>query len=177
MMTIQTVCRFCDHECPVTVELDEANQPVRITHDRIREGFFCPGGVNALELMHNPKRVRTPLIAQTGADGKKSFRQASWEEALALTAEKLHAAFQQYGQESVVAIGGFNKPIHRAAYQRFCNVAGIINRVVTGNMCHMVQSVSAVHTFGTPLKPNLSKETKTIASIPPIPCVGTPALC
>lgn len=162
MMTIQTVCRFCDHECPVTVELDEANQPVRITHDRIREGFFCPGGVNALELMHNPKRVRTPLIAQTGADGKKSFRQASWEEALALTAEKLHAAFQQYGQESVVAIGGFNKPIHRAAYQRFCNVAGIINRVVTGNMCHMVQSVSAVHTFGTPLKPNLSKETKTI---------------
>ena len=161
-MDVKTVCRFCDHECPVTVELDAAGQPARLVHDRAKEGFFCPGGVNALELLHHPARLKTPLIAYKDAQGAKRFRPAGWDEALQRTADGLLESMERYGQESVLAVSGFNKPIHRAAYQRFCNVTGIINRVGSGNMCHWVQRISAVHTFGAALKPDVSERTRTI---------------
>ena len=160
-LKVETVCRFCDHECPVTVELDENQRPVKLVHERIREGFFCPGGVNALDFLHNPDRLKTPMIAHW-ENGEKCWRPASWEEALSLAACKLQESMERHGPESVVAVSGFNKPTHRAAYQRFCNVTGIINRVGSGNMCHWVQRMSAVHTFGTALKPNVTQATRTI---------------
>ena len=161
-MNQKTVCRFCDHECPVTVELAPDGEPVRLHHERAAEGFFCPGGVNALEMMHSPARIKTPLIAQRHEDGTRTFHPATWEEALDLTASRLLETAERFGPESIMAVSGFNKPLHRAAFQRFCNVTGIINRVGSGNMCHMVQNLGITHTFGTGLKPNVNKETRTI---------------
>ena len=161
-MKIQTVCRLCDHECPITVILDEERNPVKIMHDRIKDGFFCMGGLNILEMLYHPDRIKTPLIAEKGKDGEKYFRPASWEEALNLTAEKLKQSMQMYGQESVLAISGFNKPVSRAAYTRFCNVAGIINRVGSSVMCHMSQSISEKHSFGGPLKADINEKTRAI---------------
>ena len=96
------------------------------------------------------------------SDGTRTFHPATWEEALDLTASRLLETAERFGPESIMAVSGFNKPVHRAAFQRFCNVTGIINRVGSGNMCHMVQNLGITHTFGTGLKPNVNKETRTI---------------
>ncbi|NIV39230.1 MAG: molybdopterin-dependent oxidoreductase, partial [Anaerolineae bacterium] len=47
-----------------------------------------------------PDRLKKPLI-RTGKRGDGQYREASWDEALSLVAEKMQAIKKQYGPESV----------------------------------------------------------------------------
>lgn len=40
-MKIETVCRFCDQECPVTIELDEKNNPIKVKHEELKKVGFA----------------------------------------------------------------------------------------------------------------------------------------
>ncbi|MBI2939682.1 MAG: molybdopterin-dependent oxidoreductase [Chloroflexi bacterium] len=63
-------------------------------HPRNR-GKLCPKGAAQIATLYDPNRVTTPLIRtnEKGIPGK--WRQASWDEALTLVADRLKAALQK----------------------------------------------------------------------------------
>jgi anaerobic selenocysteine-containing dehydrogenase len=79
-------CPLCEATCGLEIKL-EGEEIVSIRGDQddvFSHGFICPKG-SALRALHeDPDRVRTPLIRD--GDG---FREATWDEAFALIAERL----------------------------------------------------------------------------------------
>ncbi len=161
MKTVVVPCRFCDHECPMEVSTDAGGFPRKLRPLRAKEGFWCPTGMNALEILHHPQRLRQPM-KRAGEKGEGKWQPVGWEEALEAMAARFSAALQEHGAESLLTIGGFNKPFSALMQGRFSNVLGIVNRAAAGNMCHFARSQSAVDTFGFPVKNQARPETKTI---------------
>ncbi|MCK5735468.1 MAG: molybdopterin-dependent oxidoreductase [Spirochaetaceae bacterium] len=65
----------------------------------------CLRGLRALDTISAPDRLKTPLI-RTGKRGSGDFREASWDEALDLSAGKLQKLKEQYGEESLLGLAG-----------------------------------------------------------------------
>src|SRR5436309_2886307 len=98
MAVSHRTCPFCEATCGLEVEYSDG----RVTkvrgdaQDVFSKGFLCPKGVALKELHEDPDRLRTPMIRQD--DG--SFREASWDEALGLIAEKLPAVLEAGGRDA-----------------------------------------------------------------------------
>jgi anaerobic selenocysteine-containing dehydrogenase len=79
-------CPLCEATCGLEIKL-EGEQIVSIRGDQndvFSHGFICPKG-SALRALHeDPDRVRTPLIRDAAG-----FREATWDEAFALIADRL----------------------------------------------------------------------------------------
>jgi anaerobic selenocysteine-containing dehydrogenase len=52
-------------------------------------GTLCPKGVAQIMAVYDPNRVKTPLVRTNGKGEPGTWRQASWDEALTLVAEKV----------------------------------------------------------------------------------------
>ena len=97
---VLTTCPYCGVGCGINLQvLDEkvvGSLPSR-THP-VSQGGLCIKGWNAHAFVHHEDRLKTPLIRdQKGGE----FRQASWDEALALVAEKLGAARAAHGADAI----------------------------------------------------------------------------
>jgi anaerobic selenocysteine-containing dehydrogenase len=112
MAVAYRTCPFCEATCGLEVEHSEG----RVTkvrgdaEDVFSKGFLCPKGVSLMELHHDPDRLRTPMIRRQ--DG--SFREAPWEEALGLIAEKLPAVLDAGGRDACAVYLG-NPSAHSLA--------------------------------------------------------------
>src|SRR5215208_1985958 len=112
MAVAYRTCPFCEATCGLEVTYAEG----RVTkvrgdeQDVFSKGFLCPKGVSLKELHDDPDRLRTPMIRQD--DG--SFREASWEEALALIAEKLPPILETGGRDACAVYLG-NPSAHSLA--------------------------------------------------------------
>jgi anaerobic selenocysteine-containing dehydrogenase len=112
MAVAHRTCPFCEATCGLEVEYSDG----RVTkvrgdaQDVFSKGFLCPKGVSLMELHDDPDRLRTPMIRQD--DG--SFREASWEEALGLIAEKLPAVLEAGGRDACAVYLG-NPSAHSLA--------------------------------------------------------------
>jgi thiosulfate reductase / polysulfide reductase chain A len=51
-------------------------------------GRLCPRGTGGVGMYYDEDRLKTPLIRVTAPDGKQTFREASWDEALDVVAQK-----------------------------------------------------------------------------------------
>src|SRR6478736_5951663 len=98
MAVAHRTCPFCEATCGLEVSYEDG----RITKvhgdpdDVFSKGFLCPKGVSLKELHDDPDRLRTPMIRND--DG--TFREASWDEALALVAEKLPPLLDAHGRDA-----------------------------------------------------------------------------
>ena len=112
MAVAHRTCPFCEATCGLEVEYSDG----RVTkvrgdaQDVFSKGFLCPKGVSLMELHDDPDRLRTPMIRQD--DG--SFREASWQEALGLIAEKLPAILEAGGRDACAVYLG-NPSAHSLA--------------------------------------------------------------
>ena len=130
---------FCGKDCggnacPLTATVEDGhvtrvrNNPAGGTWLKgCRRGFGLP-------LEHNaPDRILTPLI-RTGERGSGQFRQASWEEALTVTANKLSAIRDAYGPAAVMSWGsaGVTSAVHGTSglLNRFLNLFGGPTRLI-----------------------------------------------
>ena len=85
--TVSTTCPYCGVGCGIKMQISEANEIVAVEDDpdnRSSEGMLCVKGRFGTSYVHHPDRLTTPLINENG-----EFREASWDEALDLVAEKL----------------------------------------------------------------------------------------
>ncbi|WP_273785417.1 molybdopterin oxidoreductase family protein [Brucella intermedia] len=97
----------CPHDCPSTCALDVEILDER-TIGRVRgakdnsytAGVICAKVARYAERVHHPGRLKHPLV-RAGAKGEGQWKQASWEAALDLIAERFLKAEQDYGSASV----------------------------------------------------------------------------
>jgi anaerobic selenocysteine-containing dehydrogenase len=110
-----TVSTVCPLDCPDSCSLDVVVQDGRIvsidgsTENPITDGFICAKVRRFGERVYGPDRLRHPAIRK-GAKGSGTFVRASWDEALALVAERLADVREQWGGEAILpySYGGSN---------------------------------------------------------------------
>ena len=97
----------CPHDCPSTCALDvELLGPDRIGRvhgakdNSYTAGVVCAKVARYADRVHHPDRLLKPLV-RAGAKGEGAWKEASWEAALDLVAEKFDAAEAKYGSETV----------------------------------------------------------------------------
>ena len=118
---VDSVCPFCGVGCLVTynvkdnkiVSVDGRDGPAN--HSRL-----CVKGRFGFDYAHNPQRLVRPLIRKPGVakdpealrllnrntgDWSAVFREASWEEALSLTAGKLKGLRDTHGKKALAGFG------------------------------------------------------------------------
>ena len=83
-----TYCEVCFWKCAAWAYTDEENNIKKLIGNEIDPhcyGRLCPRGTGGVGMYSDTDRLKTPLI-RTKIDGKDTFREASWEEALTLVA-------------------------------------------------------------------------------------------
>ena len=97
----------CPHDCPSTcaldVELLDGNRIGRIHGDKANSytaGVICAKVARYADRIHHPDRLLKPLV-RAGAKGDGAWKEASWDAALDLVADKFIAAEQKLGSETV----------------------------------------------------------------------------
>ncbi|MEO3387678.1 molybdopterin oxidoreductase family protein [Mesorhizobium sp. CAU 1741] len=97
----------CPHDCPSTCALDVEvidGRTIGRVHgakgNAYTAGVICAKVARYSERIHHPERLKKPLV-RAGAKGEGKWKEASWEAALDLVAEKLIAAEEKHGSETV----------------------------------------------------------------------------
>lgn len=99
---VATYCEICFWKCGVVAKVID-NKVVKLEgnprHPHCR-GKLCGRGNGGLGLLYDPDRLKAPLI-RSGERGDGHYREATWDEALSLVAEKMGRLAEQYGPESM----------------------------------------------------------------------------
>ena len=102
-----THCSYCALQCALRMKVDkEKNRVVKVWGRRdfpTNRGLSCIKGQTAHQQIHHPDRLTRPLV-RDGQGGP--FREASWEEALDLTARRFQEIQKEHGADSVAVYGG-----------------------------------------------------------------------
>ena len=158
--TVRTTCPYCGVGCQLDLHVSkQTGAVVRVTSEPGRlpnDGNTCVKGRFGLDFISHSGRLRTPLIRQ---DGK--LREASWDEALALTARRLAEIKQQHGpdalaglssakttneenylmQKLVRAVFGTNNVDHCARLCHASTVAGLARAFGSGAMTNSIEEI------------------------------------
>jgi formate dehydrogenase alpha subunit len=84
---VSTTCPHCPVGCQIKLEVNKRGKVIRVIPELEAEanhGQACFKGKFGLDFINSRARLKTPLVRRNG-----SLEEASWEEALALVAEKL----------------------------------------------------------------------------------------
>ncbi len=114
---VESVCPFCGVGCQLTYNVrDDKILFVEGRNGPANQGRLCVKGRYGFDYAHHPHRLTKPLIRR--ADAPKTgdfsmdpdrvldvFREASWDEALALAGGKLKAIRDQFGKKSLAGFG------------------------------------------------------------------------
>ena len=98
------------------------------------DGKLCTKGLSNRQYLYRKDRIKTPL-RRVGARGEGKFEPVSWEDAYAEIAEKLNAAKDQYGAESVAFYSGYSK-WYRQTLRRFAYAFGSPNYGCESSACY-----------------------------------------
>lgn len=96
--TVLTTCPYCGCGCGLILEVLDgkviATLPSKTSP--VNEGKLCVKGWTVHEFIHSPNRLKTPFIRKDN-----TFYEASWEEALAFSVERLKEIIETYGPDSI----------------------------------------------------------------------------
>lgn len=110
MTATETVCPYCGVGCRLTCHTAD-DRVVQVTSPRespAGQGRLCVKGRFGLDFVRDAGRLTTPLIRKKGATkpcGPDGFREATWDEALALTANRLTRTVKAHGGTAVAGLG------------------------------------------------------------------------
>ena len=97
---VQTTCIYCGCGCGLYLEVLDGKVvgTLPVKEHPISEGKLCIKGWNAHDFVYHPERLTSPLIRdQKGGE----LREASWEEALDLVANRLSLIADQDGPDAI----------------------------------------------------------------------------
>jgi len=95
---VRTTCSYCGVGCQMELHVKDG-QVVKVTGvDDLEPNFgcLCVKGRFGFDFIHSPDRLTTPLIKENG-----EFREAGWDEALALVAGRLSDIKEKHGSDSL----------------------------------------------------------------------------
>ena len=95
---VRTTCSYCGVGCQMYLHVrnDRVTRVTGVEGTGPNDGSLCVKGRFGFDFIHDPARLKTPLIREKGR-----FREASWEEALNLIAERLGAVKKASGPDSI----------------------------------------------------------------------------
>ncbi|MDB5753150.1 MAG: formate dehydrogenase subunit alpha [Ramlibacter sp.] len=114
---VPSVCPFCGVGCQITYKVrDEQIVAVDGRDGPANHGRLCVKGRFGFDYAHHPHRLRQPLIRKSGvgkdvdvardpSQWREVFREATWEEALALAAGQFVALRDTHGPKSLAGFG------------------------------------------------------------------------
>lgn len=152
---MQQILGTCHHDCPdtcgwiATVENGVAVKLRGNPDHPYSQGELCPKVNRFLDRVYSPDRILHPLI-RTGLKGEGHFRQASWEEALAMVAQRVAAARDEFGGESVL-------PWWDAGTQGLIQMSSLDRRLfaklgasrLVGSLCGATAGAGVASTYGS----------------------------
>jgi predicted molibdopterin-dependent oxidoreductase YjgC len=94
----QTICPYCGCGCALNLEvLDGEIVGVLPANDHpVSEGGLCIKGWNAHSFVQHTDRLTSPLIRESNG-----FREASWDEAMSLVADRLAKIKAENGPDAI----------------------------------------------------------------------------
>lgn len=97
---VVTTCGYCGVGCQLALNVKD-DKIVGVTNvpDSHNQGYLCVKGRFGYEFVDDPERLTTPLIKENG-----KFREASWEEALDLVAQKFNEIRAKYGPDALAGV-------------------------------------------------------------------------
>lgn len=154
-MSARTVLGTCHHDCPdtcgwvVTVEDTKAVKLRGNPDHPYSRGELCPKVNSFLDRVYHPDRLLHPMI-RVGPKGAGEFRQASWDEALAMIADRLQEVIATYGGESIL-------PWWDAGTQGLIQMSSLDRRFfarlgasrLTGSLCGATAKAGLAATYGS----------------------------
>ena len=150
---VKTHCCFCGQQCGIALKVMD-NQVVGFEpweEFPFNRGMLCPKGVRRYLQNAHPDRLLAPLVRT--ADG---FREATWDEALDLTASRLKAVVDRHGPDAVAIYGGASLTTEKAyLLGKFARVAlGTRHIDYNGRLCMVSAGVAYKMALGVDRSPN-----------------------
>ena len=147
---VRTTCGYCGVGCQMDLWIKN-NQVVRVRgagHSAMlpNRGRLCVKGRFGYEFLNSPERLTTPLIRE--GDG---FREASWEEALSLVAQKIGDIRERKGAEALAGLSSARcTNEENYIFQKFIR-AGLGTNSVDhcARLCHAPTVEGLVKAFGS----------------------------
>lgn len=95
---VRTTCSYCGVGCQLNLHVrkDKIVKVTGVEDVGPNFGSLCVKGRFGYDFVDDPGRLKTPLIRDNG-----SFREASWDEALDLVAEKLKGMKSRHGADAI----------------------------------------------------------------------------
>jgi formate dehydrogenase major subunit len=153
---IKTTCPYCGIGCQMELLIKD-NKVVEVapSDGAANNGMLCVKGKFGYKFIDHPDRLRTPLIKKEGR-----FIQATWDEAYRLIAEKITAAKDEFGADS---IAGFSSARctneENYLFQKlFRAVIGTNNVDHCARLCHASTVAGLAATLGSGAMTNSNLE-------------------
>ena len=144
---IPSMCEMCVWRCGLIAKVKDG-RVVKLEgnpeHPHSR-GKLCPRGQSGLMNTYDPDRVLTPLI-RVGQRGEGKFRQASWDEALDMTANQMLAIKNQYGAEAMVFSSTHN--LSQVQFENLLYAYGSPNYGTQRSLCFNAMITAFLLTYG-----------------------------
>jgi anaerobic selenocysteine-containing dehydrogenase len=95
---VRTFCRLCEVGCGLVATVEDGRLVrLRPDHDHpVTRGFACSKGLRAVDVHHDPHRVRRPQRREGGA-----FVDVAWDDAVGEIAARLHDIVDRHGPRAV----------------------------------------------------------------------------
>ena len=110
---IRTTCPYCGVGCQQMLHVQDG-KIVKVTgveHAEPNKGRLCVKGRFGYDFIYSKDRLKTPLIKENG-----EFREASWDDALDLVAEKFMAIIEKHGPDALAGVS-CARSINEDSYQ------------------------------------------------------------
>ena len=145
--TIPTMCEMCVWRCGVLARVRDG-RVVKLdgnpAHPHSR-GMLCARGQAGLMSTYDPDRVLHPLI-RVGPRGGGQFRQATWEEALDLTAQKMAEIRDNYSPEAMIFSSTHN--LSQVQFENLLSAYGSPNYGTQRSLCFNAMVTAFLLTYG-----------------------------
>ena len=117
---VDSLCPYCGVGCSITYSVDESTNTIVQVAGRespVNHGRLCVKGRYGFDYPHHRERLTTPLIRKSEYypkspeglshldDPREAFREATWDEALDLAAQKYTTIKQQFGGSALAGFG------------------------------------------------------------------------
>jgi len=144
---IPTMCEMCVWRCGVLAKVMDG-RVVKLegnpNHPHSK-GRLCARGQSGLMTTYDPDRVLHPLI-RVGPRGGGQFRQATWDEALDLTAQKMTEIRNKYGPEAMVFSSTHN--LSQVQFENLLSAYGSPNYGTQRSLCFNAMVTAFLLTYG-----------------------------
>ena len=137
---------MCSSRCPIEVTVkDGRGALIEGNHRFANKTSVCARGGAGINQLYDDQRLIKPLI-RVGERGEGKFREASWDEALKICAQRLDEISQKYGPQSVVFTSKTGE--HHTQMMNFACAYGSPNIYSHWSCCPVTYNIAVPHTFG-----------------------------